>query len=153
MKRHESISPLSRDHHFGLLFCWKLRQGIKKQIPAERIQSYVKYFWRNHLQEHFEEEEKLLFDALRDGLCSQATGEHQQIRQLIATISGAAPVDAHKINALADALDRHIRFEERILFPHIEQTLPGETLAKIGSRLSQSHETPAKDNYSDEFWT
>lgn len=35
MKRNENLVPLSRDHHFGLLCCWKIRQGIKKEVSQE----------------------------------------------------------------------------------------------------------------------
>jgi hemerythrin-like domain-containing protein len=152
MKRHESIAALSRDHHFGLLFCWKLRQGIKKQVPPERMQPYVKYFWENHLQQHFEEEETLLFNLLNDHLIEQAMSEHKYIEQLVDAIVYAASVQQDQLNVLADKLDNHIRFEERTLFPHMEAALSREKLAVLAVRLQQSHSTPEKDNYADEFW-
>ncbi|HEX2846824.1 MAG TPA: hemerythrin domain-containing protein [Chitinophagaceae bacterium] len=152
MRRHESIAALSRDHHFGLLFCWKIRQGIKKQVPAERIKPYVKYFWSNHLQQHFEEEETLLFTALQDNLVAQAISEHEHIKQLIEVITGAGSFQPDQFRALADALDKHIRFEERILFPYIEETLSAEKLTRLGKRLQQIHQTGEKDDYPDEFW-
>jgi len=37
IKRNEALKPLSRDHHHGLLLCWKIRQGIKLNIEPERI--------------------------------------------------------------------------------------------------------------------
>lgn len=152
MKRHDNIVALSRDHHFGLLFCWKIRQGIKKQVPAERMQPYVRYFWDNHLQQHFKEEEEILFASLQDSLCDKAIAEHANIRQLFDTINSIIPVLPEKLSLLADTLDDHIRFEERTLFPHIEKELPQETLAEIGRRLDGLHEGQPKDNYPDEFW-
>jgi iron-sulfur cluster repair protein YtfE (RIC family) len=148
MKRHESIVPLSRDHHTGLLFCWKIRQGLKKQIPPARIQPYVQYFWDNHLKQHFEEEENILFAALKDSKCQQAVAEHKEIRKLI----DANTNTADSLNALADSIDNHIRFEERVLFPHIEQVLPAEQLAAIGNQLHTLHENHLSDLYPDEFW-
>jgi len=152
MKRHESIVALSREHHFGLLFCWKIRQGIKKHVPTERIQPYIQYFWDYHLQQHFEEEEKLLFAALQDDLCDQAILEHNNIRELVASVNRIIPVRPDKLILLADTVDNHIRFEERTLFPHIEKELPEEVLADIGLRLKLLHEGHPKDNYHDEFW-
>ena len=32
IKRSEYLKPLSRDHHQGLLLCWKIRTGLKKGI-------------------------------------------------------------------------------------------------------------------------
>ncbi len=61
IKRNENMVPLSRDHHFGLLFCWKIRQGLKAKIDLERIRKYILHFWKSHLEQHFKEEETLLF--------------------------------------------------------------------------------------------
>lgn len=152
MKRHESIVTLSREHHFGLLFCWKIRQGVKKQVPAERIQPYIKYFWENHLQKHFEEEETLLFILMQDSLVEEAIAEHKHIRQLMRAFFTTETVDPTQLNILADTLDNHIRFEERILFPHMEEKLSEEKLAELGSRLHELHPIREKDDYPDEFW-
>lgn len=153
MKRHESILALSREHHFGLLFCWKLRQGIKKQVPAERMRPYVKYFWHHHLREHFAEEETLLFSLLHDNLTEQAMLEHKHLKQLAEDIIQAAAVTQDDLNTLANTLDDHIRFEERKLFPHMEEKLPEEELTELGLRLQRLHAIPEKDDYADEFWT
>lgn len=147
MKRDENIVTLSRDHHTALLFCWKIRQGIKRKVTTERIHTYVQYFWNNHLEQHFKEEETILFAAIQDSLCEQAIAEHKELRK---TIAATATTD--NLNLLADTLDNHIRFEERILFPHLEKILAEETLAAIGKRLQAMHETHPKDLYADEFW-
>jgi hemerythrin-like domain-containing protein len=153
MKRHESIAPLSRDHHFALLFCWKLRQGLKKQVPTERIQPFVQYFWENHLEGHFEEEESIVFAELKDSLCDQAISEHRNLRHLVKAMNGTGSIRPEEINFLADSLDKHIRFEERTLFPHIENSLPDAVLIAIGNRLQQSHQSHENDSYPDDFWT
>lgn len=152
MKRHESIAALSRDHHTGLLFCWKLRQGLNRTVPPERMRPYVEYFWNHHLRQHFSEEETILFAALRDNVSEQAMAEHAQIRQLAGPIIAGTPVLPEQLRQLADMVDRHIRFEERVLFPHIEKMLPAEKLAEIGAALQQQHQSGAKDDYPDEFW-
>jgi iron-sulfur cluster repair protein YtfE (RIC family) len=152
MKRHEGITTLSREHHFGLLFCWKIRQGIKKQVLLERIKHYVKYFWDNHLSQHFQDEERLLFATIQNSICDQAIAEHQHIRRMVETISSEDPVSPDGLHSLADSLEKHIRFEERTLFPQIENELSDEALMEIGLRLTLSHEVVLKDNYPDEFW-
>ncbi len=152
MKRHESIVTLSREHHFGLLFCWKIRQGIKKQVPAERIQPYVNYFWNSHLQKHFDEEETLLFILIHDSFVEEAIAEHKHIRQLIEAVITTKQLASNQLSILADTLDNHIRFEERIVFPHIQKKLPEEKLAELGNRLQELHPMREKDDYSDEFW-
>lgn len=152
MKRHESIVTFSREHHFGLLFCWKIRQGIKKQVPTERIQPYITYFWNHHLKRHFEEEETLLFILLKDNLVEQATAEHQHIRALAEAVVNGEKISPELFLSLASVLDDHIRFEERILFPHLENALPKDKLTALGKELQRLHPAQEKDDYPDEFW-
>ena len=77
IKRSEHIAVLSRDHHAGLLFCWKIKEGLKHAVDLQRINQYVKYFWEGHLQEHFREEETLLFSKLDDELTNRAKRDHK----------------------------------------------------------------------------
>ena len=67
IKRSKELAPLSRDHHEGLLFVWKIRQGIKKGIAPVRMAQYAGWFWENHLQEHFEKEEQSFAPVLSAG--------------------------------------------------------------------------------------
>lgn len=152
MKRHESIAILSREHHFGLLFGWKIRQGIKKQVPPERILPYIKYFWENHLLLHFRGEETILFASLKNELVDQARFEHNQIEQLVAQLMIRKTVQPEQLNMLTVLLDHHIRFEERILFPYLEKELPEEKLVTIGMELQQLDHGRPKDAFPDEFW-
>lgn len=71
---------------------------------------------------------------------------------MMRTIIEAAPVQSSWFGPLADALDNHIRFEERILFPYIEKEVPEEKLVELGKQLQQMHPLNEKDTYSDEFW-
>lgn len=160
IRRNQHIVTLSHDHHVGLLFCWKIRQGLKRQADLPRITRYVRYFWQHNLEPHFREEEDILFILPGDKKIGQALDEHRQIRSLITAITGdpthnadapvASPDAVQQLTALADAVDKHIRFEERDLFPYLEQTLSPDQLADIGARLN--NEPHAPDTYPDEFW-
>ncbi|HFK5502700.1 hemerythrin domain-containing protein [Elizabethkingia anophelis] len=149
MKRNENIVLLSRDHHFGLLCAWKIRQGLKKEAEIEHIKNYVQYFWASHLKEHFREEEEILFPYANDEMTHQIRREHQLIKTLASDIE--TTVSTELLTAFADALEQHIRFEERTWFPHLEEILDTQTLEKIGKALDFIHETET-DTYHDEFW-
>ncbi|HAY3552388.1 hemerythrin domain-containing protein [Elizabethkingia meningoseptica] len=149
MKRNENIVLLSRDHHFGLLCSWKIRQGLKKEITAERIGKYIRYFWTSHLEEHFREEEEILFPHADDEFAERIRQEHQQIRSLTAAIEIA--VDPELLLSFANALEQHIRFEERTWFPHLEELLDKQTMEEIGKALDVVHAAET-DEYEDEFW-
>lgn len=149
MKRNENLIPLSRDHHFGLLYCWKIREGLKKNVPYERIQKYISYFWHQSLSTHFEIEDIVLPDTENTGLQLQLDNEHAEIRKLVNTISHSK--DCRLLEDFAKALQSHIRFEERILFPHLEEHLSDRQMNDIGIQLAEIH-TPETENYPDQFW-
>lgn len=149
MKRDPNIVPLSRDHHTGLLFCWKIRQGLKLNVEPERILPYVRYFWQNHLRNHFAEEENLLFILKEDVVCERAQNEHRSIELLMSQIEEA---NKRKLQELTDLLEQHIRFEERELFPYLEEQLTPAQLTDIGMALNSLHERPNLDKYDDAFW-
>ncbi len=150
MKRHESLIPLSRDHHTALLCCWKIREAIKKGVTPERISLYVDYFFNQHLLAHFHEEETLVFCHNEGELINKARTDHQEL------IALATRIKKDRSNEMllqfADLLDNHIRFEERILFPYLESLLPKEKLKQITKQISQIHNKENKDNYVDNFW-
>lgn len=150
IKRNVNLVELSKEHHFGLLACWKVRQGIKKEISSERITKYILYFWENHLEHHFEEEERFLFIDDNEK-CQAALEQHKELKNLILLFQ-SADADYTLLTKWANLLDSHIRFEERELFPHLEQILPESRLEEIGQVLAESHHEPACENYEDSFW-
>ena len=153
LKRHPSLIPLSQDHHFGLLLCWKIRIGLKKEIKTGRIRDYLNYFFLGHLENHFRMEEEYLFGFLakNDLFRKDAESQHQLLRQHYKEISGALEVSHVDLNQFADELEKHIRFEERILFPYIQTELLEKELVEFKERLDQVHQKVEED-WADEFW-
>ncbi|MBN8858171.1 MAG: hemerythrin domain-containing protein [Sphingobacteriales bacterium] len=153
IKRTSQLLPVSREHHFGLLFCWKIRQGIKKSIAVERMLKYLKFFFDGHLKEHFADEERLLFTDRADTLVQAAISHHIALcREIESLLNSAGTVKPEQLGRLADKLDEHIRFEERTLFPHLEQVLPAGQLDVIGEKLHDHNRDVFIDIYPDEFW-
>ncbi len=81
IKRHQALVSFSKEHHFGLLLVWKIRQGLDNAVSAERISKYVLFFFNEDLKTHFKEEEELLFSKLpaTDALRVRAEEEHKEI--------------------------------------------------------------------------
>ena len=149
MKRNENLIPLSREHHYGLLCVWKIREGVKKNVEQSRIAAYIKYFWENHLEHHFATEDECLPPLENEALNQRMEKEHQQLRSLVERVH-----DDPQYQTLLDfakALNEHIRFEERTLFPQYEETLSSEILDQIGEHIDKNA-TEWSDNYPDEFW-
>jgi len=152
IKRNENIKQLSREHHFGLLFCWKIRMGLKKDIPLGRIRRYINYYWTNHWRQHFKEEEAIFYLQIESDLCVKGLAQHKAISDMIKIINAKIVDRPETYMALVDIMDEHIRFEERALFPYLETVLSDETLSVIGTHLKTMHATTLVDDFSDEFW-
>lgn len=150
IKRNKSLVVLSKEHHFGLLACWKVRQGIALNIEPQRIKNYINYFWNNHLAQHFETEENILFKSSEGKLIDTALLEHDELRSQIKSINDGVTVD--NLTSFADLLEQHIRFEERELFKNLQSELSEETLNKIGEDIEELGEEPFIENYNDAFW-
>lgn len=150
IRRSKQLTPLSKDHHDGLLFAWKIRQGLKNGSDIKLISEYVQWFWRNHLQEHFREEEQILAPHLPSDneLLQQMLEEHENIEALV-HINENIP-DEILIGNLAQAIDDHIRFEERQLFPYAEKIIPETELNLIYEQLPK--EKADCEKWGREFW-
>jgi len=147
LKRHPALHHLSHDHHHGLLLCWKIRQGFKLGIEPSRMKVYCLWFWENHLDAHFEAEEKAIFPILSEEnpLIKQALSEHKRLRKLFFSWDNVEKT----LGQIEEELERHIRFEERTLFPMIQEKASIEqleTIAKSGDREK------FQENESDSFW-
>jgi iron-sulfur cluster repair protein YtfE (RIC family) len=148
IKRHHSLKPMSRDHHHGLLFCWKIRQGFKRGIQLDRIRHYADWFWQNHLAPHFATEEQHVFPILGDNneMVKKALTEHRRLKRLFEL----EKENSKALGLIEEELEKHIRFEERILFNEIQQRATPEQLIEI----EKHHHGPEnRAVWGDKFWT
>lgn len=152
IRRNEHIVKLSKDHHLTLLFCWKIRHGLKFKIEPMRIKKYVQYFWKHHMQPHFQQEETILFAPIKDEAVQRALREHTQIAEQIKNLNTGVNSVPEQLSSLADMVDNHVRYEERELFPHLEQVLTEDQLNNIGKQLAVHDGQALKDDFADEFW-
>ncbi len=147
MKRHPGLQPLSRDHHNGLLLCWKLRMGFAKEIPPQRIAKYSRWFYEVHLRPHFLLEEEHVFPVLGGGhdLVKKAIAQHRQLERLFSK----EEIGEEDLKSIEQILQEHIRLEERELFGEVQKIASSEELEKIAEI---HHEEDFTENTEDEFW-
>jgi hemerythrin-like domain-containing protein len=155
IKRSKELAPLSREHHDGLLFVWKIRQGLANNTSVETLRNFTLWFWTNHIKPHFKEEEKVLvkFLPIDNPLVQQMINEHEQIRDIIVSLDQRPTTSSFEL--LAEFLNKHIRFEERQLFAYAEEVLSPEQLNLV--YLELAHEPHCKIDapgtaWKDEFW-
>lgn len=151
IKRSIQLQPLSREHHDGLLFVWKLRQGTSNHTDTDRLQDYTSWYWKNHIKAHFFQEEKVLLPYMPEShpFVLQLKKDHGYIREMMLTIDQDA--DKFDFIRLADLIERHIRFEERELFAYLEEHLEANQLAAIHEQLGK-HPVACHTEWKDEFW-
>lgn len=147
LKRHPALQHLSHDHHHGLLLCWKIRQGFKLGVDPDRMKAYSEWFWNHHLEDHFREEEEQLFPilAVDNPLIKQALSEHRRLKKLFTNWENSEK----NLGQIEEELERHIRFEERTLFPQIQEKASVEQLEIIEKYSSREKFV---ENDSDTFW-
>lgn len=153
IKRNAAIVEFSKDHHFALLLVWKIREGLKKSIDSKRISKYVIHFYDTDLIHHFADEENFLFSKLSSDnpLRIQAEAEHKNIKQMISELRQNSD-DRDLLKRFTDVLEKHIRFEERELFNHLQESISDKMLTEISlSVKSREHEPDGA--WNDIFWT
>lgn len=153
IKRSRALMPLSREHHFDLLLAWKIRKGLNNGTSHARIAEYIGYMNDHLMESHFKDEEELLFAPLLpgDALCERAMEEHAMIRSLIEKICTRGMEEDRLFLDLADTLDAHVRFEERELFPYLEEALTRTRLHELEQVIGEAH-GDFVDEWGDPFW-
>ncbi|MDF0706643.1 hemerythrin domain-containing protein [Flagellimonas okinawensis] len=147
IKRHNALQGVSREHHHGLLLCWKIRTGLSKNIPLERIKVYVDWFYTNYLVPHFELEETYIFPIIGNNhpWVKKAISDHRRLNRLFT----APKASLKTLGQIEETLEEHIRFEERQLFKHIQQVA---TDTQMNIIAKQHNNEKFNDNTNDPFW-
>jgi hemerythrin-like domain-containing protein len=104
------------------------------------------------MQPHFREEETILFAPVKDEPVKRALKEHEDIAKQINEINISEQISPDQLLTLADMVDNHVRYEERELFPHLEEILTEQQLESIGKQISAQHDPNLKDDFADDFW-
>ncbi len=149
IKRSKALQGVSREHHHGLLLCWKIRTGFSKEIPEERIKKYVDWFYTTHLIPHFKLEENYIFPILGSDhvMIKKALAQHKRLHWLF-TDSNTITL-SKSLRLIEEELEQHIRFEERVVFNEIQKIASKEELITI-SKIHTNEKF--NDNTNDPFW-
>jgi len=147
IKRNKALQGVSREHHHGLLLCWKIRTGFSKGISEDRIKKYTDWFYTTHLIPHFELEKNYMFPILGNDheLVKKALSQHKRLHRHFAETNTISK----SLSLIEEELEQHIRFEERILFNEIQKIATEKQLEIILKILSDEK---FDDNTNDVFW-
>ncbi|TAJ84216.1 hypothetical protein EPO44_16740 [bacterium] len=146
--RHPSLILLSHDHHHGLALALRCRKQALGRIKPMGVQGLeerakeVREFFANNLERHFQAEEEILFPLIRSyaaeshPVIEDLLKEHQRIRREMARLEEKASL-AKILFDLGDLLERHIRREERELFPLFEKYAAPAEAEKIKEEVEK----------------
>src|SRR5687768_3190747 len=128
MKRSPELTPLSHDHHQALFVALQLKRA---ENPGKATEAFLE-FWEEHGRAHFRTEEEIVLPAWFEGdadadarLAERLSAEHLAIRRAARELR-SRDASVEQLQELGELLERHVRFEERELFPLIEAGLTVE---------------------------
>jgi len=147
MKRHPALHALSHDHHQGLILAQQLKKGAPqyKGMPStlEDKKEYTLSFYKTELVKHFQDEEYILFPAVKnkkvelDTMIGEIISEHRKMESLVKDLEKTDQLE-NVLNELGHLLEKHIRKEERELFVEIEKVLNEKELTDISQKITES---------------
>lgn len=153
MKRHESIIPLSHDHHHGLILAQLLKPGAPeyKGLPndSDGKSEYAINAWQTELKVHFRNEEEILFPSVKerndklDQLIKEILEEHKALETLFTELE-LKKGNEKILNEIGYKLEAHIRKEEREVFNLIQQIIPEDELNKLNGMIQPVKEDDSK---------
>lgn len=154
MQRADALQPLSRQHKTGLMTCLLLRKGVQKHAPLQVMADFLQKSWTTDILPHFEQEERSLVPLLDKypqgkGFASTILRDHELLRNAIVHIA-QDNLDERLFNALADQLEQHIRYEERIVFQEMQGFVPAEELARL--QFPEDQHPSVCNTYPNHFW-
>ena len=155
MKRNINLVELSSEHHDGLVIALRIKKALNNSIELQILVNYVNHL-SDTLNNHFKQEEENLIQVKNisdkgEVLLERMVDEHKQFNELINKINLKGNSLNDDLSNFSDLLNDHIRFEERDLFPYVEQVLNDEQLEVIGNQLEKTHE-PLDKNWGPKFW-
>ncbi|MCK5457770.1 MAG: hemerythrin domain-containing protein [Melioribacteraceae bacterium] len=143
MKRHSAIVSLSHDHHHALILAQAIKKNAAKSgLGAKSIWEKVKATinaYNTELIPHFSHEEVLLFpialgkDEELDKMIEDIMEEHDKIRIAVEFLNTGNIEE--NLDAFGRSLEQHVRTEERILFPKIEEVVGDEELNILNGQI------------------
>ena len=135
MKRHAALQPLSRDHHVALVTAQRLRRSTETDAAAAR--DAFLGFWREQGVHHFRVEEEVLLPAFaaygdpEEQCVVRMLVDHVRIREQAQRLERDPGPALEALHDLGSALERHVRLEEREVFPLIEAAMPEDDAERL----------------------
>jgi Rrf2 family protein len=145
-RRHPALLEWSRDHTLGLALAKHLSES-SEQSGADRGSALREFVsaWHESLLDHFNQEEQCLLPVIRnESDAKRLRKEHAALRanaDLAEAFTEQEDIDPTWLRGVGKLLHDHIRWEERELFPSIEQSASKVELQHIAREVAKARST------------
>lgn len=138
--RSEALAPLSRDHYTGLVQARHLIKAARRDAVARRkaVAEFIDAF-KNDIAVHFDDEERLLAGVLSEEDRDRLVTEHRRLNALAdeaRALRRDVDPDPARLTEIGEALEEHIRWEERELFNRLQQTITPAQLDHLAAQTA-----------------
>lgn len=140
MRRHDSLIPLTHDHHHALSEVRRMKLASKKSSEQERVDAAQRFlgFFHDETIRHFRQEEDDVFPLVAESdelkhVVARVLAEHLSIQDQVKALTSEVAegrAGAETLARLATDIESHVRFEEKVVFPEIER-VAGHALGAI----------------------
>ncbi len=147
MSEIKSLFSISHDHFHGLMIVQMIKKNDsgfnETPFTTEDKANYTIHFYKMELENHFYIEEHALQPLVRgiskeiDETFDKVIEQHITLKDLISNLKDTSSKE-EPLNKFANALEEHIKLEERVLFPMIKKELSRDELLKLAENLKKN---------------
>lgn len=143
LRRHPGLEPLARDHGVDLVCALGLQKAIEAS-PADCMQmtKQIRSICKDMVLPYLQDEHKLLSAVVPATLIDEFCNRHNNVLKALDVLMQTDLSFSPRLDLLsetASALNDYVHWEERTLFPAIENLLAQEELAEL-QKQTQSME-------------
>ena len=146
-QEHKSLFSIAHDHFLSSMVIQMIKKGSPAieglpNSPADRAE-YIIHFFDQELENHFYLEENILQPELKgvsieiDRLLDEMVKQHRKIERIVKSLKSNKNL-INKLDKLGIALENHIKQEESVLFPKIQETLSRQELESLAKKLQKN---------------
>lgn len=142
MRRHQTLIPISREHHQILMLAQLLKtdappyRGLPDTLNEKLV--YASHQYTRFIKSHLTKDELILYPFFSEFQSLEPILEKLQsvMEEIKFSFEKAEIIDQEKSNALGVRLEKYVRMKERELFEEAQKHLSEDDFAILSARLN-----------------
>ena len=137
----------------ALQFCWHLRVGMVRGIEPAKMKTYADFFYSTYLDPHLCAQEQLIIACrgLQPAVTRKMMASHRKLRRLFGNSNDLL----RTMGRIEDALEHHVRLEQRILFRELysQYLHNGDDTSRLGRQFYDPLLALKLSGWKDRYWS